>query len=242
MSKKKVELTEFEKAFIKEQFEKKLEWLLEELNVMHPESELPKYKYKTYFAPKYNTINKLNSNSDFFTPNEINIIIGVVKPNKSPECENSRIISFDKPLDWLNISEEHKRKMENCDFLNKILIKTGYFDGSTEKKKPPYFYGDILRLINDMSESSKICLSINEPLDIYKIGFLNQRNELLTLELKSSIDLRNLSFSNYKGKVKDVMSGFMRCISKNEAYNLFLSLDKSKYPANNVEFLTELLK
>lgn len=241
MSKRKVKLTDSEKTFVKTKIKDKVASLRAELNVEHPETELPGKDFKAYFAPKYSLINKLESDVHLFTETEIVNIQGAAKRNLSPECKNANLICFENPLDWLNISEELKEKMDKCDFLNTILIKTGYYDGSMGKRKK-FLYGDVLKLLSDIIESERVCLSMNDNFDVYKLGFLNKEKGFLTVKPKEKIDLRELKFANYQGDVRDVMSDFTKCTSKKEAYKLLSRVNKQNYPSTTIEFLIEILK
>lgn len=239
MSKRKVKFTDSEKTFIKTQIKEKIESLCAELNVKNPESELPGKVYKAYFAPKSSLINKLESDIDSYTAAEITNIQGAVERSMSPDCKNANFICFEKPLDWLNISDELKEKMDKCDFQTTILIKTGYYD---ESKKSFYLYSSVFRLLADMKEPEKVCLSMNGNSDVYKLGFLNKKKEILNVKPNENIDFRMLKFKNYHGSVKDIMSGFTICTSKEKAYELMSRIKMQNHPSTTIKFLIEILK
>jgi hypothetical protein len=149
------------------------------------------------------------------------------------------------PMSWLNISNEQRRMVKKLDICKDILAKCvsnrakvcfNNFDNE-------FRFGNILQTFDKLNKSNKIFISKVGEKGFYKIAFVFNSKEFLSIELNHSILFSTLNFESLNGQTpKDYAEKHFSLIAtKEKAREMFSSIESTYYPDGVIEFIKKLL-
>jgi len=152
------------------------------------------------------------------------------------------LFDLNNPVAWLSISQSQKKLTKDLDTASDILSKCLL----SFKPEKSVFYGerfrykDVFDTINKLKGSEDFYIST--PTNLYKIAFVYQDCEILTLELRNNIILYNQHFTSTKKSVKKSYSNyFSKIATRQEARQIIDNSNETDYPCGVIRFIRTVI-
>jgi hypothetical protein len=196
------------------------------------ESNPAKFKrfYSYYVGPTRSALDKItNTESVVYSDKEKLSCIGCIHEQYNRTLDQLKLKST---LDWLDVSDAQRKVVADLDDCKEILKNFGYFKTKNifQEIDPDFSYGAVLKVSDKLKKSDLVFLSKTAQNEYYKIAFVHNSEEYLSIELPHKISWRNLAFVGFGNTtIEEIASTkFSFMTTKPEAREL-LSVFKPKY-------------
>jgi hypothetical protein len=186
--------------------------------------------YSYYVARTRSAFDKItNIESTGYSDKEKLSCISCINEHYSRTLDQLKLKST---LDWLNVSDDQRKVVADLDDCKEILNNFGYFKTKNilPQVDPDFRYGAVLKVFDKLKRSDLIFLSKTAQNEYYKIAFVHNNGEYLSIELSHKISWRNLAFVGFGNTpINEIAkTRFSMMATKAEAREL-LSVFKPKY-------------
>jgi hypothetical protein len=201
--------------------------------------------HNIYFKPVISCITKLQTGgTDIFNDREITFLISCANEILSSLLDNLNTYGGKTALSWVKTDNDMQQTALQTDACKDILEKCGYYkrEMSFLGHNPHFRYRNIYAVIDKMRKSDTILLSRVNGNDIYKLAFVYNNSEVLSLELKNTIEVFNTEFAMIgESQLNYYKKSFTDRLSKQEALELLDTCDRNNYPEGVIQFLLYFL-
>jgi hypothetical protein len=198
-----------------------------------------------YYKPVISCISKLQTGgTDLFNDKEVTFLISCANETLANLLDKLNEYGGKTALSWVKTDNDMQQTALQTDACKDILEKCGYYKRETKflGHNPHFRYRNIYAVIDKMRQSDTILLSRVNDNDVYKIAFVCNNSEVLSLELKNSIEVFNTEFAMIgKDELNYYKRSFTDILSKQEALELLDTCDRKHYPDGVIEFLLYFL-
>ena len=198
---------------------------------------------KIYISPIVSALDKISSEEiSNYSSSEKSAFMSCINENIKSYYDELKLTT---PMSWLSISDEQRRMVKKLDICKDILAKCGYrkakvgFNNFDDEIR----YGNILQTFDKLNNSNKIFISKVGEKGLYKIAFVFNNKEFLSIELNHKILFSTLKFVSLKGETPEDYGEkhFSLITTKEKAREMFSSIESTHYPDGVIEFIKKLL-
>ena len=196
-----------------------------------------------YISPIVSALDKISSEEiSNYSSREKSTFMSCINENYRSYYDELKLTT---PMSWLSISNEQRRMVKKLDICKDILAKCGYrrakvgFNNFYDEIR----FGNILQTFDKLNKSNKIFISKVGEKGFYKIAFVFNSKEFLSIELKSKLHFSTLIFASLNGQTPEDygVKYFSLITTKEKAREMFSSIESTDYPDGVMEFIKKLL-
>jgi len=198
---------------------------------------------RNYISPIVSALDKI-SREEFsnYSSREKAVFVSCINENINTYYDDLKLTT---PMSWLSISGEQRIMVKKLDTCKDILAKCGFRRTkiSSNISDNEIRFGNILQTFDKLNKSNKIFISKVGEKGFYKIAFVFNSKEFLSIELKSKLHFSTLIFASLNGQTPEDygVKYFSLITTKEKAREMFSSIESTDYPDGVMEFIKKLL-